>query len=114
MLEGAGQCAPLWTILADAVDAGGGTQDEDPAEVTALSTAQLVIVPGFRAQFGVPAEWMSIGLSPSATPILAATRSRPHGPVSGNPSLNWFIAATGKRHRMAAGSRNPAKSFMRS
>jgi Nitroreductase family len=37
VLEGAGQCAPLWKILADAVDAGGGTADEDPAEVTALS-----------------------------------------------------------------------------
>ena len=125
VLEGAEQCAPLWKILADAVDAGGGTEDEDPAEVTALSTAQLVIVPlackdiyldryaqpdkgltdrdesrhpvpywyvdtgftallillavtdeglgasffgfdsrtlpGFRAQFGVPAEWMPIG-----------------------------------------------------
>jgi nitroreductase len=117
VLEGAEQCAPLWKILADAVDAGGGTADEDPAEVTALSTAQLVIVPlackdvyldltdrdesrhpvpywyvdtgftallillavtneglgasffgfdprtlpGFRAQFGVPAEWMPIG-----------------------------------------------------
>lgn len=45
VLEGAEQCAPLWKSLADAVDAGGGTEDEDPAEVTALSTAQLVIVP---------------------------------------------------------------------
>jgi len=45
VLEGAEQCAPLWKILADAVDAGGGTADENPAEVTALSTAQLVIVP---------------------------------------------------------------------
>ena len=45
VLEGAEQCAPLWKILAGAVDAGGGTKDEDPAEVTALSTAQLVIVP---------------------------------------------------------------------
>ena len=45
VLEGAEQCAPLWKILADAVDAGGGTKDENPAEVPALSTAQLVIVP---------------------------------------------------------------------
>jgi hypothetical protein len=45
VLEGAEQCAPLWKILADAVDAERGTADEDPAEVTALSTAQLVIVP---------------------------------------------------------------------
>lgn len=45
VLESAEQCAPLWKILADAVDAGGGTADENPAEVTALSTAQLVIVP---------------------------------------------------------------------
>ena len=45
VLEGAQQCAPLWKILADAVDAGGGTADENPAEVPALSTAQLVIVP---------------------------------------------------------------------
>jgi nitroreductase len=125
VLEGAEQCAPLWKILADAVDAEPGTEDEDPAEVAALSTAQLVIVPlaskgvyleryarpgkgwtdqdesrwlvpywyvdtgftallmllavtdeglgasffgfdsrtlpGFRAQYGVPAEWMPIG-----------------------------------------------------
>jgi nitroreductase len=125
LLEGAEQCAPLWKILADAVGAGPGTEDEDPAEVAALSTAQLVIVPlaskgvyleryarpgkgwtdqdesrwlvpywyvdtgftallillavtdeglgasffgfdprtlpGFRTQFGVPAEWMPIG-----------------------------------------------------
>ena len=45
VLEGAEQCAPLWKILADAVDAERGTADENPAEVTALSTAQLVIVP---------------------------------------------------------------------
>jgi nitroreductase len=45
VLEGAEQCAPLWKILADATDAGGGTADEDPAEVVALSSAQLVIVP---------------------------------------------------------------------
>jgi len=45
VLEGAEQCAPLWKILADAVGAGGGTADENPAEVPALSTAQLVIVP---------------------------------------------------------------------
>jgi nitroreductase len=45
VLEGAGQCAPLWKILADATDEGGGTADEDPAEVVALSSAQLVIVP---------------------------------------------------------------------
>jgi nitroreductase len=45
LLEGAEQCAPLWKILADAVDAEPGTEDENPAEVAALSTAQLVIVP---------------------------------------------------------------------
>ena len=45
VLEGAEQCAPLWEILADAVEAERGTEDEDPAEVTALSAAQLVIVP---------------------------------------------------------------------
>jgi nitroreductase len=45
VLEGAEQCAPLWKILADAVEAERGTEDEDPAEVVALSTAQLVIIP---------------------------------------------------------------------
>ncbi|HXL96122.1 MAG TPA: nitroreductase family protein [Streptosporangiaceae bacterium] len=45
VLDGAGQCAPLWKILADAVDAEHATADEDPAEVVALSSAQLVIVP---------------------------------------------------------------------
>lgn len=45
VLEGTEQCAPLWKILAEATDAGRGTEDEDPAEVAALSTAQLVIVP---------------------------------------------------------------------
>jgi nitroreductase len=45
VLEGTEQCAPLWKILADATAAGGGTADEDPAEIAALSSAQLVIVP---------------------------------------------------------------------
>ena len=45
VLGGAEQCAPLWKILADAVEAERATEDEDPAEVVALSTAQLVIVP---------------------------------------------------------------------
>jgi len=145
VLEGAEQCAPLWKILADAVDAERGTADENPAEVTALSTAQLVIVPlagkdvyldryaqpdkgltdrdesrhlvpywyvdtgftallillavtneglgasffgfdsrtlpGFRAQFGVPAEWMPIGAiaighpDPGSDPIPPARAS---------------------------------------
>jgi nitroreductase len=78
VLDGAEQCAPLWKILADAVAAGGGTEDEESAEVVALSSAQLVIVPlaskdayldgfdprtlpGFRTQFGVPDEWMPVG-----------------------------------------------------
>jgi nitroreductase len=38
VLDGAEQCAPLWKILADADADGGGTEDEDPAEVVALST----------------------------------------------------------------------------
>ncbi|MGH3205957.1 MAG: nitroreductase family protein [Streptosporangiaceae bacterium] len=45
VLEGAEQCAPFWKMLADAVDAERGTETEEPAEVAALSTAQLVIVP---------------------------------------------------------------------
>jgi nitroreductase len=45
VLDGAEQCAPLWKILADAVEAGGGTADEEASEVVALSTAKLVIVP---------------------------------------------------------------------
>jgi hypothetical protein len=62
----------------------------------------LRTLPGFRARFGVRASGCPSGLSPSATPIPAAIRSRPHGPVSGNPSVNWFTAATGEPHRMAA------------
>jgi nitroreductase len=45
VLDGAGQCAPMGKILADAVDAERSTTTEDPDEVVALSSAQLVIVP---------------------------------------------------------------------
>jgi nitroreductase len=45
VLDGAEQRAPLWKILADAVEAERSTTTEDPAEVVALSSAQLVIVP---------------------------------------------------------------------
>jgi nitroreductase len=135
----------LWKILAEATDTERGTEDEDPAEVAALSTAQLVIVPlackdvyldryaepgkgwtdrdesrwlvpywyvdtgftallillavtdeglgasffgfdsrtmpGFRTQFGVPAEWMPIGAiaighpDPDSDPIPPARAS---------------------------------------
>jgi len=45
VLEGQEQSAPLWTILYEAAASEDATEDEDPAQVTALSTAPLVIVP---------------------------------------------------------------------
>jgi len=45
VLEGQEQSTPLWTILYEAAASEDATEDEDPAQVTALSTAPLVIVP---------------------------------------------------------------------
>ncbi len=45
VLEGQEQSAPLWKILYEAAASEDVTEDEDPAQVTALSTAPLVIVP---------------------------------------------------------------------
>jgi nitroreductase len=45
VLEGEEQCAPLWKILYEAATSEDVTEDDDPAQVTALSTAPLVIVP---------------------------------------------------------------------
>ena len=45
VLEGHEQSAPLWEMLYQSETSEGATQDADPAEVTALSTAPLVIVP---------------------------------------------------------------------
>ena len=45
MLEGEQQSAPLWQILYQAAASADATEDEDPAQVTALSHAPLVIVP---------------------------------------------------------------------
>jgi nitroreductase len=45
VLEGQEQCAPLWKILYEAATSEDVTEDDDPAQVTALSTAPLVIVP---------------------------------------------------------------------
>jgi nitroreductase len=45
VLEGQEQSAPLWEMLYEAAASEDATEDEDPAQVTALSTAPLVIVP---------------------------------------------------------------------
>jgi nitroreductase len=45
VLEGQEQSAPLWKILCGAAASEDVTEDEDPAQVTALSAAPLVIVP---------------------------------------------------------------------
>jgi nitroreductase len=45
VLEGKEQCAPLWELLYAETVSENATESADPAEVTALSTAPLVIVP---------------------------------------------------------------------
>ena len=45
VLEGAEQCAPLWKLLYEQTASEGTTEDDDAAQVTALSTAPLVIMP---------------------------------------------------------------------
>ncbi len=45
VLEGQEQSAPLWKMLYESVSSENATQDADPAQVTALSHAPLVIVP---------------------------------------------------------------------
>ncbi len=45
VLEGQEQSAPLWKMLYESESSGNATQDADPAQVTALSHAPLVIVP---------------------------------------------------------------------
>ncbi len=45
VLEGKEQSAPLWEMLYESETSENATEDADPAQVTALSTAPLVIVP---------------------------------------------------------------------
>jgi nitroreductase len=45
VLEGQEQSAPLWEMLYESETSENATEDADPARVTALSTAPLVIVP---------------------------------------------------------------------
>lgn len=45
VLEGNEQSAPLWEMLYESETSENATEDADPAQVTALSTAPLVIVP---------------------------------------------------------------------
>ena len=45
VLEGQEQSAPLWEMLYESETSENATEDADPAQVTALSTAPLVIVP---------------------------------------------------------------------
>ncbi len=45
VLEGKEQSAPLWELLYQSETSEGATEDADPAQVTALSRAPLVIVP---------------------------------------------------------------------
>jgi nitroreductase len=45
VLEGQKQSAPLWEMLYESETSENATEDADPARVTALSTAPLVIVP---------------------------------------------------------------------
>ncbi len=45
VLEGDEQSAPLWQTLYEAAASGDATEDEDPAQVTALSRAPLVAGP---------------------------------------------------------------------
>jgi nitroreductase len=45
VLEGKEQCASLWELMYEAEVSEGATQDADPAQITALSRAPLVIVP---------------------------------------------------------------------
>lgn len=45
VLEGKEQCAALWELMYEAAVSEGATQDADPAQITALSRAPLVIVP---------------------------------------------------------------------
>jgi nitroreductase len=45
VLEGGEQCAPLWKIMYAEATADGGTEDDGPEQVAALSRAPLVIVP---------------------------------------------------------------------
>jgi nitroreductase len=45
VLEGKEQCAALWELMYEAEVSEGATEDSDPAQITALSRAPLVIVP---------------------------------------------------------------------
>jgi nitroreductase len=45
VLEGPEQCAPLWDMFYELATSEETTADDDPAQVTALSPAPLVIVP---------------------------------------------------------------------
>ena len=45
VLEGKEQSAPLWEMLYESEASENATEDADPGQVTALSTAPLVIVP---------------------------------------------------------------------
>ena len=45
VLEGKEQSAPLWEMLYESEISENATEDADPGQVTALSTAPLVIVP---------------------------------------------------------------------
>lgn len=45
VLEGREQAAPFWQLIYEQTESEGTTQDNDPDQVAALSTAPLVIVP---------------------------------------------------------------------